>query len=178
MTDVTAPPDDALQEYGPSVPTPIVQPINLTKMAPTQEFFYAQLNDEDVVSAVSQLAFQVDAPNMIRVESLDAVTCWQRYDRVNGVFLAAESNPQPAEAPTNISVGAFFDRFGAAKYSILSSANPMVQALVKDASVRIKDGVNLRSPALLGGLKMLQQAGFAIDAAAIVDAPIQPSERP
>lgn len=37
---------------------------------------------------------------------------------------------------TLIDIGPYFDRFGPAKIAVLSSQDPVVQALVKDASVR------------------------------------------
>lgn len=84
---------------------------------------------------------------------------------------------QPPE-PTNrhITVGAFFDRFGAQKWAILASTDAMVQALIADASVR--KFIDLDRPDLLHALQMVQGRGFEIDPQAIVSAPIQPGERP
>jgi len=84
--------------------------------------------------------------------------------------------PPPAPEPRHITVGAFFDRFGSEKWPILADTNPIVQALVKDCSVRA--WINLDDPQLDGGLAMLVDAGHAIDPAAIISAPVQPSERP
>jgi len=51
-----------------------------------------------------------------------------------------------------IDIGPFFDRFGPVKYAILSSTDPIVQALVKDLQIRkwvdlkntnVKDGIDL-----------------------------------
>ena len=47
--------------------------------------------------------------------------------------------PEPATTapdPRHISVGAFFDRFGAAKMPVLTSADVGVQAILKDTQVR------------------------------------------
>lgn len=76
----------------------------------------------------------------------------------------------------HISVGAFFDRFGPLKWAILADTAPTVQAVVRDASVR--KFIDLDDPDLPAGLQILVAAGHPIDAAAIVEAPIQPEELP
>ncbi len=83
-----------------------------------------------------------------------------------------------ASAPSqrHISVGAFFDRFGPLKWAILADQSPTVQAVVRDASVR--KFIDLANPDLPAGLQILVAAGHPIDAAAIVEAPIQPEELP
>lgn len=82
----------------------------------------------------------------------------------------------PTPEPRHISVGAFFDRFGAQKYPILASHEPMVQALIKDCTVRTF--IDLDRSDLPMGLQMLVQAGFAIDPEAVLTAPILDNERP
>lgn len=84
--------------------------------------------------------------------------------------------PTPTPALRHISVGAFFDRFGAQKYPILASSEPMVQALIKDCTVRTF--IDLDRADLPMGLQMLVQAGFAIDPEAVLTAPILDNERP
>lgn len=84
--------------------------------------------------------------------------------------------PPPEPEKRHISVGSFFDRFGAAKWAVLASTDPLVQAMVRDASVRTF--IDLDRPDLLQGLVMVQSMGFDIDPQAIVSAEIQPSERP
>lgn len=86
-----------------------------------------------------------------------------------------EMPTNPAE-PRHITVGAFFDRFGAHKWPILADTNPVVQALIKDCSVR--KHISLDDPQLPAGLDLLVEAGHAIDPAAILAAPVQPSEKP
>lgn len=88
--------------------------------------------------------------------------------------VALPDDPAPA-APRHITVGAFFDRFGAHKYPILASVDAGVQALIKDSSVR--EYIDLDNPQLAAGLQLLISAGFAIDAASIVDAPIEAHEQ-
>lgn len=94
------------------------------------------------------------------------------YDEQTGVF--SEPAPVPATTARHISVGAFYDRFGEAKYAILADTNPLVQALIKDASVR--RFIDLDNPELPAGLQMLVNAGHQIDPEAIISAPIQPHE--
>ena len=84
--------------------------------------------------------------------------------------------PMPTPEPRHISVGAFFDRFGAQKYPVLASPEPMVQALIKDCTVRTF--IDLDRSDLPIGLQMLVQAGFAIDPEAVLTAPIIDNERP
>ncbi|WP_313234016.1 hypothetical protein [Delftia acidovorans] len=91
--------------------------------------------------------------------------------------ICAHQDAQPLVAvPQHISVGAFYDRFGPAKWAILSDESPQVRAVVRDASVR--KYIDLGNADLPAGLAILQAAGHAIDPAAILDAPIQPHELP
>ncbi|WP_313075885.1 hypothetical protein [Melaminivora sp.] len=78
--------------------------------------------------------------------------------------------------PRRITVGAFFDRFGSAKWSILADSNPQVQAVIRDASVRTY--IDLDNVDLPAGLALLIAAGHAIDADAVIDAPVRQEERP
>jgi hypothetical protein len=86
--------------------------------------------------------------------------------------------PEPPSPPEvcHITVGAFFDRFGAEKWPILADTNASVQALIKDASVRAY--INLDDPQVRTGLEMVVSAGHAIDVDSIITDPIQPNERP
>lgn len=84
--------------------------------------------------------------------------------------------PTPTPALRHISIGAFFDRFGAQKYPVLASPDLMVQALIKDCTVRTF--IDLDRVDLPMGLQMLVQAGFTIDPEAVLTAPILDNERP
>lgn len=66
-------------------------------------------------------------------------------------------------------VGAFFDRFGAYKIPILASEDVVVQACIKDASVRKYIDLLARRDELTQMLGLLQVKGFAVDVAAILD---------
>ena len=95
-----------------------------------------------------------------------------------GAWRVAEVQDEPVSVPLprHITVGAFFDRFGPFKWAILADTNPQVQAVVKDASVR--SYIDLDDADLPAGLALLQSAGHAIDAEAIIGASVQPNEQP
>lgn len=84
--------------------------------------------------------------------------------------------PAPAPVPRHISVGAFYDRFGAAKWGILADTTPGVVAVIRDASVRAY--IDLDNPQLPGGLQIIEAAGHTIDKSAILTAPVMESEKP
>ena len=134
---------------------------------------------QNVIEADQAFA-QAIAPEWDAVVSIESMTPtpgigWS-YEA--GVFTAPEMPPapEPTPEPRHITVGAFFDRFGDQKWPILADTNASVQALIKDASVR--KWINLDDPQVLTGLQMVQNAGHSIDPAAIIEAPIQPEERP
>jgi hypothetical protein len=97
------------------------------------------------------------------------------YPEGNYRELVVPEPPAPPEV-RHITVGAFFDRFAAQKWPILADTNAGVQALIKDASVR--KWINLEDPQVLAGLQMVEASGHDIDPEAIINAPIQPGERP
>lgn len=78
-----------------------------------------------------------------------------------------------------VTVGAFFDRFGPAKIAVLSSGNAVVQALVRDASVR--EFIDLQRADVAQGLDAIIAAPVAgVDAtlkAAILTTPTTAAER-
>lgn len=74
-----------------------------------------------------------------------------------------------------IDIGPFFDRFGTHKYAILADTSPVVQALIKDSSVR--KYIDLKRVDLPAGLTMLVNAGHAIDVQAILTTPTAEAER-
>ncbi|MGB4061867.1 MAG: hypothetical protein WBK26_16810 [Burkholderiaceae bacterium] len=100
---------------------------------------------------------------------------WEGYDWAPFDPTPPAAPPAPAQT-RHIAVGSFFDRFGAHKWPILADTNPVVQALIKDCSVR--KHINLDDPQLPAGLGLLVEAGHAIDVQAIVTAPVQDGERP
>lgn len=83
---------------------------------------------------------------------------------------------EPAILARHISVGAFFDRFGSAKWAILADTAPQVKAVVQDASVR--KYIDLDNPDLPAGLQVLSAAGHDVDVAAVTGDPIHATELP
>lgn len=73
-----------------------------------------------------------------------------------------------------IYVGSFFDRFGAAKLAILSDPDPVVQAVIKDASARNYIDLLGRRDELLQVIGLLNLKGHAVDATAVLD--IEPTD--
>lgn len=85
-------------------------------------------------------------------------------------------DPVAETRPRHITVGAFFDRFGAKKYQLLSANDVDIQARIKDASVR--KYIDLDDPRTVEGLTFLQGTKFAINPADILNPAVQDSERP
>lgn len=73
-----------------------------------------------------------------------------------------------------IYVGSFFDRFGDSKLAILSDPDPVVQAVIKDASVRNYIDLRGRRDELLQVIGLLNLKGHAVDATAVLD--VEPGE--
>ena len=92
---------------------------------------------------------------------------------------AGEVPPVVDPAAWRIYVGAFFDRFGDAKIPILASENTIVQALIKDASVRQYIGLVERKEELTQMLGLLQTLvpGIALDVTAILETAPTDEER-
>lgn len=114
------------------------------------------------------------------VESLeghDGVGTGWHYDAQAGTFSTPPVTAiEPEAAARLISVGAFFDRFGAQKWAILADPNPDVQALIKDCSVR--KHIDLDREDLPTAMALLQSVGYTLDATEILHGPIQPKELP
>lgn len=117
----------------------------------------------------------LDGDTVINTIVADAEFMSANYPDGNYREVPQPEAPEPSQ-PRHISVGAFFDRFGAEKWSVLASTDPMVQAMVRDASVR--KFIDLDRPDLLAGLQLVQSKGFDIDPQAIVSAPVRPDEQP
>lgn len=81
----------------------------------------------------------------------------------------APAVPPLDPAQWRIWVGSFFDRFGAAKIAILADTDPVVQAIVKDASVRRYIDLIERRAELTQAIGLLQAKGHAVDPVAILD---------
>lgn len=93
------------------------------------------------------------------------------HDHTPYVEPEAPVAPLPPEqaAEWYINIGPFFDRFGAWKLPILSSADPLVQAVIKDSSVRKYIDLKGRRAELVQVIGLLQSKGFDVSATAILD---------
>ena len=85
-----------------------------------------------------------------------------------------EWQPDNVQTPVDpsrwkIYVGSFFDRFGSSKIAILSDQDPLVQAVIKDASVRNYIDLLSRRSELLQVIGLLNSKGHLVDAAAVLD---------
>lgn len=129
---------------------------------------YAQLQG-DIVVAVTETTGPLVGPDFIELTELLPVG-GQRHVG-DGVF-----EPVPVVLPRHITRGAFYDRFGDAKWAILADSTPGVRAVVADASARTY--IDLDNPQLPAGLAILTAAGHVIDEDAILNDPVLPEERP
>ena len=157
----------------------LIQVLN-AEMPVDTVFYYAHLDAGESVIGVTQSHGAIDSAQAVQIDGLREELLGQRYDReasaAAGQPVFVHAPVAPAAPPRHISVGAFFDRFGPAKWAILADATPTVAAVVKDASVR--KYIDLDSADLPAGIALLQQAGHDVDVQAIITAPVQEGERP
>ena len=106
--------------------------------------YYAQINEAGICTAVTETHSELSAAsNIIAIEGMNSELLGKLYDAQASttagqpVFVDAPAQPQPAPAwEWLIDIGPFFDRFGAAKMAVLTSADPGVQAILKDTQIR------------------------------------------
>lgn len=132
--------------------------------------YYAQLTNSVVTSVTQTHSSLPESPNLVQIDSYDTSLLGHSYD--GEAFHA----PEPMPEPRHISVGAFYDRFGPAKWAILADTTPGVVAVIRDSSVRAY--IDLKHPQLPGGLAIIEAAGHVFDAAAVINDPVLESERP
>ena len=105
-----------------------------------------------------------------------------RLEEISFAVAAQEVEPEPTPvdpALWRIDVGSFFDRFGDAKISILASENPIVKAMITDASVRKYISLIERKDELTQMLGLLQSlvSGISLDITAILETTPSEAER-
>ena len=113
--------------------------------------YYAQINEDGVCIAVSELTAEVDAPHMIALAGLDRSLLGRTWDGSKWGAAPIDNATDPAE--WLIDVGPFFDRFGAAKMAVLSSSDAIVRALVTDLQVR--KWIDLKRADVVQGIDLL-----------------------
>ena len=122
---------------------------------------------------------KTDGAEVIRYSSSQIVEAINGQSFPVADYDHTEWNPDEAQTqidPTRwrIYVGSFFDRFGTAKLAILSDPDPVVQAVIKDASVRNYIDLLGRRDELLQVIGLLNLKGHMVDSAAVLD--VEPNE--
>ena len=148
-----------------------------------QANFYAQVNTASVVIGVTQVAAEIDASDLLPIESLDTSLIGQRW---NPEAQAFEPGPPPAE-PTerNVSRKAFLSRFTDAEaidIDLASNGATREAAAVRRylSKVNAAQHIDLADEETRTGVQALEAAGLLQPGRALVilDAPIEPKELP
>lgn len=150
--------------------------------------FYAQL-DEDICVAVTQAAAEIQAPNLIALESYDTTLIGKRYDKSTGRFVDV---PQPEpDLPRHITKRAFRARFTKAERAAIEWASvdradaPLAERqMAAELRSDLKDQeqaeyIDLDDPDVSSGLQQLAAFGLIEPhrPAEILTAPVQEKER-
>ncbi len=117
-----------------------------------------------IEKATGEERYRYSSPSPIEWTGFEFST----HDHVPQADEAPVSQPTNS-APWRIHVGALFDRFGTEKLAILANPDPLVQAAIKDATVRKFIDLTGRRSELLQVIAMLNSKGHAVDAAAVLD---------
>ena len=146
--------------------------------------YYAQINADGICTAVTETHNELPtASNIIVIDGLRTEYIGKLYDAEASkagapVFVDAPATPQPAPAwEWYIDIGPFFDRFGAAKMAVLTSADPGVQAILKDTQIR--KWLDLKLPELAQSMAYVGTKVPAVTAElqdAILNTPVAESE--
>ena len=136
--------------------------------------YYAQITEDGICTAVSELRDEANAPHLVPINALSAAPLGRRWDGS-----AWHDVPVPPVAnPTEwlMDVGPFFDRFGAAKMPVLASQDTTVRALVTDLQVR--KWIDLKRPDVAQGIDLLISKSLVAPAAkaAILTTPVDALE--
>jgi len=145
--------------------------------------FYAQLNNEQIVVAVSQLAGAIDRPDMIVLSSYDTSLIGKRHEA--GEFFAVEQSVVEPVIQTQITRLAFLSRFTDEEAVALDLAS--IGATVEAATLRrylskvnAATFIDLSREDTRAGVLALEPMGILAEGRAleILDAPIQDHEVP
>ena len=148
-----------------------------------QAHFYAQVNAGFIVLGVTQVAAEINAPDLVPIESLDTALIGQRWNAETQAF---EPGPPP-ELPTGrlVSNKAFLSRFTddeAIDIDLASIGATREAAAVRRylSKVNAAQRIDLADEETRKGVQALEAAGLLQPgrALAILDAPIQPKELP
>ena len=148
-----------------------------------QAHFYAQVNAGFIVLGVTQVAAEINAPDLVPIESLDTALIGQRW---NPEAQAFEPGPPPVQ-PTGrlISNKAFLSRFTDAEaidIDLASMGATREAATVRRylSKVNAAQHIDLADDETRTGVQALEAAGLLQPGRALVilDAPIEPKELP
>ena len=148
-----------------------------------QAHFYAQVNAGFIVLGVTQVAAEINAPDLVPIESLDTALIGQRWNAETQAF---EPGPPP-ELPTGrlVSNKAFLSRFTDAEaidIDLASMGATREAATVRRylSKVNAAQHIDLADDETRTGVQALEAAGLLQPGRALVilDAPIEPKELP
>ena len=148
-----------------------------------QAHFYAQVNAGFIVLGVTQVAAEINAPDLVPIESLDTALIGQRWNAETQAF---EPGPPP-ELPTGrlVSNKAFLSRFTddeAIDIDLASMGATREAATVRRylSKVNAAQRIDLADDETRTGVQALEAAGLLQPGRALVilDAPIEPKELP
>lgn len=126
-------------------------------------------------AAIPDRATDVEPPE----ESEGMRANWTGEAWVLREYVAPPAPPAPPEDPTAwlIDIGPFFDRFGAAKMAVLTSANAGVKAILADTQVR--KWIDLQRPDVSQSVAYIASVVAAVTPeleTAILTTPVSPEE--
>ena len=148
-----------------------------------QAHFYAQVNAGFIVLGVTQVAAEINAPDLVPIESLDTALIGQRWNPEAQAFEPGPPPPVPTER--NVSRKAFLSRFTDAEAIDIDLAS--IGATREAATVRrylskvnAAQHIELADNETRTGVQALEAAGLLQPGRALVilDAPIEPKELP
>ena len=134
--------------------------------------YYAQITN-GIVTAVSELAGEINAANMVQIDGLDPSLLGKAYEAGEFVDVVQPVVVDPCE--WLIDKGPFFDRFGAAKMTVLTSNDAVIKAILLDIGAR--HWIDLKRPDVATSLAYVGSVVPAVDAsmqAAILNTPVAP----
>ena len=145
--------------------------------------YYAQIDNERIVIALTQAAGPIDGPEMIEIVVYDETLLGKRHNAQTGEFEAVE--PVPVPELRRITRLAFLDRFTDAEAVAIDLAS--MGATVEAASVRrylskvnAATFIDLDRADTRAGVQALEAGGLLGEGRAleIMDAPVEQHERP
>lgn len=119
--------------------------------------YYAQINQDRIAYAVTEAAGQIDAPDMIALESFDTSVIGKRYTEQGGW----ESVPVPEPSATVWTVLAFRSRFTEAeKRDIYSARANSIDIQIWLDDLAAAEDVRSDDPRMIAGVQGLEAAGL------------------